>query len=211
MSRDSGLLVSIEGIDGAGKSTQIRMLDEWMEAKGIAHAILKEPTSGPFGKEIARKAASHEPIALEEEVRLFLEDRKEDVAKNILPALRSGKVVVMDRYYHSNMAYQGARGLDPEKIREENEKFSPRPDLVIVLDIDPEKSLLRIVNHRKSQPDAFEKEDYLRSVRDIFMEIGRLPNGIIIDADAPAEKVHKAVVSAIVQKLPAASRDRPYG
>lgn len=197
-----GFLVSIEGVDGAGKSTQIGMLDRWMKAKGIAHTILKEPTSGPFGREIVHKVTSHEPITPEEEARLFMKDRKEDVTKNILPALHSGKIVVMDRYYHSNMAYQGARGLDPEKIREENEKFAPRPDLVIVLDIDPEKSLLRIVDHRKSPLDAFEKEDYLRRVREVFLKIGDQPNGVIIDASEPAEKVHEAIIHAIMLKLP---------
>lgn len=202
-SGDKGFLISIEGIDGAGKSTQIKMLDRWMQEKKINNVILKEPTAGQYGREIARRAIAHELTSPEEELRLFMEDRKEDVEKNILPALRSGKVVVMDRYYQSNIAYQGARGLDPRQIREENEQFSPRPDLVIVLDIDPAKGLSRIVNQRKSQLDAFEKEEYLRKVRDIFLDIGRQPNGAIISADQSPEKVHEAIVKAIKEKLPA--------
>ena len=117
-------------------------------------------------------------------------DRREDVRHNILPALVAGKLVIMDRYYLSNIAYQGARGLDPEMIRRENEQFSPVPDLVLVLDIDPALGLARITDSRKTALDSFEKEDYLRRVRDIFLAIGRKPNGVIIDASQPPEKVH---------------------
>ncbi|CAJ37188.1 dTMP kinase [Methanocella arvoryzae] len=204
MSHDKkGFLISIEGIDGAGKSTQIKMLQRWMQDRKIEHVILKEPTAGQYGREIARRAIAHEATSTEEELWLFMEDRKEDVEKNILPALRAGKVVVMDRYYQSNIAYQGARGLDTEKIREENERFSPRPDLVIVLDIDPARGLSRIVNQRKSQLDAFEKEEYLQKVRNIFLDIGRQPNGVIISADQSPEKVHQEIVKAIEERLPA--------
>jgi dTMP kinase len=192
-----GCLVSIEGIDGAGKSTQIRLLDEWFRKCGIDAVILKEPTEGPYGRQIRQNAAAHTEVSPKEEMRLFMLDRREDVRQNILPALESGKLVVMDRYYQSNMAYQGARGLNPWKIEEENEQFSPVPDLVIVLDIDPALGLSRITNHRKTALDVFEKEDYLRRVRKIFLEIGRKPNGVVIDASQPPETVHQAIVLAI--------------
>ncbi|OPY25656.1 MAG: putative thymidylate kinase [Methanocella sp. PtaU1.Bin125] len=197
-----GCLISIEGIDGAGKSTQIRMLGEWLRANGIDAAMLKEPTDGLYGREIRDNAAAHRPVSPQEEMRLFMMDRKEDVAKNIRPALDAGKVVVMDRYYQSNMAYQGARGLDPWQIEAENERFSPVPDLVIVLDIDPAHGLSRITNTRKTALDSFEKEDYLRKVRDIFLAIGRKPNGVIIDAERPPAAVHESIVRAIKERLP---------
>jgi dTMP kinase len=197
-----GCLISIEGIDGAGKSTQIKMLDEWLRANGIDAAILKEPTESPYGRQIRAHAASHEQVSPGEEMRLFMMDRREDVEKNILPALKSGKVVVMDRYYQSNMAYQGARGLDPWQIEAENEQFSPVPDLVIVLDIDPAHGLSRITNSRKTALDSFEKEDYLRKVRDIFLAIGRKPNGVIINAERPPEAVHESIARAIKERLP---------
>jgi dTMP kinase len=130
-------------------------------------------------------------------MRLFMLDRREDVRDNIAPAREAGKLVVMDRYYQSNMAYQGARGLDPSKIEAENVQFSPEPDRVIVLDIDPALGLSRITNSRKTALDSFEKEDYLRRVRDIFLSIGRRPNGVIVDASQPPEKVHDAIVAAI--------------
>ena len=196
-----GCLVSIEGIDGAGKTTQIRLLSDWFGRNGIDAVVLKEPTAGPYGREIARRAAAHVSTSADEEMRLFMLDRREDVRQNILPALAAGKLVVMDRYYLSNMAYQGARGLDPELIRAENEQFSPVPDRVIVLDIDPAIGLARIRDSRKTALDSFEKEDYLRRVRDIFLAIGRRPNGLIIDASQPPEKVHEAIVRAIEDLL----------
>ncbi|MCD1296002.1 dTMP kinase [Methanocella sp. CWC-04] len=197
-----GYLISIEGIDGAGKSTQVKMLKEWLEKEGHNVAHLKEPTQGQYGKEIYRLAAEHMLPGPEEELRLFMLDRKEDVEKNILPALRSGDVVIMDRYYQSNMAYQGAKGLNPEKIREENEKFSPVPDLIIVLDIDPKNSISRIVNNRKSALDHFESENYLIKVREIFLKIGEKPNAAVIDASGKPDEVHGKIVDTIKNKLP---------
>ena len=168
-----GCLVSIEGIDGAGKSTQIKLLDGWLRRSGIDAVILKEPTDGVHGRQIRQNAAAHKPVTPEEEMRLFIQDRRDDVRQNILPALATGKLVIMDRYYQSNMAYQGARGLDPAKIEADNIQFSPIPDLVIVLDIDPAVGLSRITNSRKTALDSFEKEDYLKRVREIFLAIGR--------------------------------------
>ncbi len=192
-----GCLVSIEGIDGAGKSTQIRLLGGWLQKHNVDAIILKEPTDGACGRQIRQNAAAHKPVSPEEEMRLFMLDRREDVRDNILPALKAGKLIIMDRYYPSNMAYQGARGLDPWKIEEENEQFSPVPDLVIVLDIDPVIGLSRITNQRKTALDSFEKEDFLRRVRDIFLAIGRRPNGVIVNASQSPEKVHEAIVCAI--------------
>ncbi|MGA9138718.1 MAG: dTMP kinase [Methanocella sp.] len=197
-----GCLISIEGIDGAGKSTQIKMLGDWLRDNGVDAVILKEPTDGQYGREIRSNATAHKPTTPQEEMRLFMMDRREDVAKNILPALKSGKVVVMDRYYQSNMAYQGARGLDPWQIETENEQFSPMPDLVIVLDIDPSSGLSRITNSRKTALDSFEKEDYLKKVREIFLAIGRKPNGVIINAERQPEAVHDSIIRAIKERLP---------
>lgn len=194
-----GRLITVEGIDGTGKTTQVQLLKEWLDKHGISAVALKEPTQGRHGREIYRRAASGD-MDLETELRLFVEDRKEDVAKNIRPALEAGKVVVMDRYYLSNMAYQGARGMDPGQIREENEKFSPVPDLIIILDISPHKSMLR-VNSRKNVVGHFENEAYLGKVRDIFLAIGKQPNAVVIDTSAPLSEVHDRIVEAVRDRL----------
>ncbi len=195
-------MISLEGIDGTGKTTQVQLLRDWFERQGRNAVILKEPTQGAYGKEIAGLAAAG-TMDPEKELRLFMLDREEDVRKNIKPALDAGKVAIMDRYYQSNMAYQGARGLDVQTIKEQNEKFSPVPDLVIVLDIDPGKSMAR-VKTRKNVVHHFENEAYLKKVRDIFLHIGKQPNAVIIDAGAPIEEVHKKIIGAIKEKLPGA-------
>lgn len=199
--RKKGFLITIEGIDGAGKSTQVRLLKEWLESRCIKTVALKEPTQGQYGKEISRLAAEHRLPGAEGELRLFMLDRMEDVSKNIMPALESGITVVMDRYYHSNMAYQGAKGLDPSYIEKENERFSPRPDLVLVLDIDPSSGIGRIVEKRNSALDHFEDVEYLKKVREIFLWMTKKPYVAIIDADAPAEVVHSRIVDAIKARL----------
>lgn len=194
-----GLLISVEGIDGTGKTTQVRLLKKWFEEHGRETIVLKEPTGGPYGKEIARRAAAGD-LSPGEELTLFMRDRAEDVRDHIEPALREGKVVIMDRYYQSNMAYQGARGLDVSAIEEANEKFAPVPDLVIVLDIAPRLSMERV----KACRDVvrhFENEAYLQKVREIFLRIGREPNAVVIDADAPLEEVRLRIAKAVEERL----------
>ncbi len=194
-----GRLITIEGIDGTGKTTQVQLLKEWLEKHGIAAVALKEPTQGKYGQEIARRAHSGS-FGPEDELRLFMEDRREDVEKNIRPALETGKVVIMDRYYLSNMAYQGARGLDPESIRRENEAFSPVPDLIIILDLTPGKSMAR-VNTRKNVVGHFENEAYLEKVRNIFLAIGERPNAVVINTEASVAEVHKRIVGVVRDRL----------
>jgi dTMP kinase len=198
-----GLLISVEGIDGTGKTTQVQLLKKWFEEHGRKAIVLKEPTLGSYGKEIAWRVSAGTLKDPEEELRLFMLDRMEDVREHILPALEEGKVVIMDRYYQSNMAYQGARGLDVNKIKEENERFAPVPDLIIVLDIDPGRSLAR-VKTRKNLVGHFENEAYLEKVREIFLRIGREPNAVVIDADGPIEEVHSRIVGAVEERLPGA-------
>lgn len=195
-----GILISVEGIDGTGKTTQVRLLKEWLDKRGKDAVALKEPTQGRYGRKIARLASSGGLKDPQKELELFMLDRMEDVKENILPALDAGKVVIMDRYYQSNIAYQGARGLDPMKIKEENEKFSPVPDLIIILDIDPRLSMAR-VNARKGVVPFFENEAYLRRVREIFLRIGESPNAVVIDASSPVEEVHRKIVEAIEKRL----------
>ena len=202
MSRARGFLISVEGIDGTGKTTQVELLRAWFERMGRSAVSLKEPTNGQYGSEIARLAATG-GLDVKKELQLFMLDRQEDVKEHIEPALKEGKVVIMDRYYQSNMAYQGARGLDPLLIKKENEAFSPKPDLIIVLDIDTGKCMER-VNSRKNVVKHFENEAYLRNVRGIYLEIGKEPDAVIIETDRPVEDVHKQIVEAVKNKLPQA-------
>lgn len=192
-----GLLIAIEGIDGSGKTTQAKLLVDYLRSQGYDSLYLCEPTEGKYGKKI-RKHAKTRRVSAEEEFRLFLQDRKEDVEKNILPALLRGKIVVIDRYYYSSMAYQGARGVDPEMIRKENEKIAPRADLVIYLKLPVRKSCERITKKRASLLDQFETAEYQHQVARIYDQMSKsLPEFYTINAAKDIETVHKKVLRKI--------------
>jgi len=188
------MLIAIEGIDGCGKSTIAKYLKEELERRGFDVVLLKEPTNSRWGRKIQESMEKRLPP--EEELRLFLLDRKYDVERNILPALKEGKIVIMDRYYYSNIAYQGARGINPEKIRKMNEEIAPKPDLVILLDAPPELCIERI-KMRETLPNEFEKLDYLKKVREIFRSL----NGIVIDASKNLNEVKRKALDVVLSFL----------
>ena len=138
-----GRLIVFEGIDGTGKSTHIGHLRKYLEDRGLEVVQSFEPTRGPWGR-MLRDSAVTGRLSVQEEVNLFLKDRREHVETLIAPALARGAWVLLDRYYLSMMAYQGARGVDPAAIRAANEEFAPVPDAVVWLDIPVSVALERI-------------------------------------------------------------------
>lgn len=193
-----GWLVVLEGIDGAGKSTVLRRLADHCAACGLKSAVSREPTNGPWGMKL-RQSMAEGRLSLEEELELFLKDRAEHVESVIRPALAEGKVVLLDRYYLSTAAYQGARGADPGEILARNEVFAPKPDLVLLLDFDPAAGLDRI-RARGDAPNTFEQLDQLRDVRRIFLELDR-PFIRRVDASLPAEEVGKQCCDLLAATL----------
>ena len=191
-----GFLIVFEGIDGTGKSTQCELLAKFLTERDIFNISLAEPTRGTWGTKI-RKLLSEgrQGISPHEELSWFVKDRKEDIELNIMPALQDNKVVLMDRYYFSTAAYQGALGLDPEQIRLENETFAPIPDRVLIFLTSPETCLKRIESSR-DQKSAFEKLAYLQNVQEIFKSFSG-PNIRFIDSVGSVAKVHEKVLSSI--------------
>lgn len=180
-----GYLIAIEGIDGAGKTTQSRELKKRLDTLGYNVVLLKEPTNSKYGAQI-RNISIHNNEHFrnpERECNLFIEDRKIDVKKNILPNLEKGNIVIMDRYYYSNMAYQGVLGLEPEDIKRKNERIAPIPQLVFILDILHDIGVDRIINKRNEKTNSYEKLDYLKRVREYFLAMSKYPNVIIIEGD----------------------------
>lgn len=164
-----GFFIVFEGIDGSGKSSQARLLKDFLSQQGYDSVLLREPTEGPWGKKIRDILTyGRKGISPEDELKLFIEDRKENIQNNILPALKSNKVIVQDRYYFSTIAYQGALGIDPSRLREMNEAFAVKPDVVFYLKIDPKLGLERIETGRQGEKESFEKEPYLIKVKKIF-------------------------------------------
>lgn len=180
-----GVLVAIEGIDGAGKTTQAKILVDKLAEKGYSITGLHEPTTGRWGGKIRELAKNgRHKTKPETELEFFYLDRLEDVERNIKPSLKAKKIVVMDRYYFSSVAYQGARELNPQEIEDQNRSIAPIPDMTIILDLEPEVALKRIKRTRNSAPNHFERKKYLQHVRKIFLEqFNNRPNVKIIDAD----------------------------
>ncbi len=191
------MLIAVEGIDGSGKTTIVKFIEGELKKRGYDVVTLKEPTNSEWGRRV-KKIIRDRSVKPEEELKLFLKDREFDVKNNIIPALKSGKIVIMDRYYYSTMAYQGALGLDVEKIKEMNEKIAPKPDLVIVLDIKPETALERI-KKRGDKPNRFEDLEYLKKVRKIFLSIK--DNIVVVNAERDLEDVKRDVIRIIFDHL----------
>lgn len=177
------MLIAVEGIDGSGKTTIAKHLVTFLRRNGYDAVLFHEPSDSKYGR-ILRKSGKR--LSPEEELELFLLDRKEDVRQNIIPALKAGKIVIMDRYYLSNVAYQSARGIETKRIKELNEKIAPKPDLVILLDVDPEIGIKRIKKRGELSP--FEDIEYLKKVREKYLELAD-ERTMIVDAERPVEKV----------------------
>lgn len=168
---DGGFLVAFEGIDGTGKTTIARKITERLQETGFVAEYLSEPTDGPFGRQLREIMTSVETRDPQMEFELFILDRQDDVEHNIRPVLQAGGIVCIDRYYVSSMAYQGALGLDPAMIREENEKFAPVPDLILRFDVPVDVALERISRTRPEGANQFEKREYLEKVKALFEEM----------------------------------------
>jgi dTMP kinase len=192
MKLDRGYLIALEGIDGTGKSTQCALLANYLESVGYPVVRLREPTQGVWGQKIRKiLTEGRGDVTPEEELLYFINDRKEDVEQNIAPALEQGKIVLIDRYYYSTAAYQGALGFDPVKIIDDNEAFAPRPNLLFVIQGSLDESFRRIEQGRYGF-SSFEKRDYLEKVRNIFDTFAG--NHIRrIDSDPSVEEVQQAL------------------
>jgi dTMP kinase len=191
-----GVLLAFEGIDGSGKSTQARMFADWAEARGLDVVRTREPTNGPWGRKI-REARFTARMSPEDELAAFLADRQQHVTELINPALARGALVIIDRYYYSTVAYQGARGLDPAALLAKNRAFAPKPHLVVLVDVDPKQSLERIHSRGEGQ-DLFENLEALTKVRALFLSIAE-PHIARIDGAQAPDVVFQSVLERILQ------------
>lgn len=201
-SPETALFVVFEGPDGAGKSTQLARLAERIEARGRRVVRLLEPTHGPVGAEIRRRAREGPPFGPREELELFLRDRRENVDRNVRPALARGDVVLQDRYFFSTAAYQAARpalGLTPGDVVALHD-WAPRPDRVVLLDVPVDRGLARVA--RRGPGDAFEERTLQEAVRRNFLALaGSDPTISVVDAARPEAEVEADVWAAVASLL----------
>tara|TARA_B100000575_G_scaffold22132_1_gene15157 strand:- start:3984 stop:4568 length:585 start_codon:yes stop_codon:yes gene_type:complete len=184
------VLINLEGIDGCGKSTQSRFLMGEFEKNNEKTILLKEPTNGKYGRKLWEMLSGKIEATTEEILELFVMDRKEHVDQKINPALNEGKIVLMDRYYYSTMAYQAAAGIDIKRIRKDNE-FAPKPDIVLIFDLPADLAMKRVRGH--SVADVFEKEEHLEKVRKAYLNLEDDPLVRIIDATRTPEEIFDEV------------------
>jgi dTMP kinase len=196
-----GRLIALEGLDGCGKSTQLETLGAAFREAGHDPVVTSEPTDGAYGRRIRALAHGGSPaVAPEEELRWFVEDRREHVARVIAPALAAGRHVLTDRYFLSTVAYQGARGLDASRLLAESEAEFPLPDLVLLLELDVETALARVQARGHRLAGAFEARDRLLRVAQIFRSIERAYVERI-DASAGPETVARAIAARLRERL----------
>ena len=193
-----GVLITFEGVEGSGKTTQMRRLGRWLKRQGYQVEQTREPDGTALGVAVRRLfERGPQPLA---ELFLFLAARHQHVAERVAPWLARGRVVLSDRYADATVAYQGhGRGLDPEMIRELNVRATGGvlPDLTLLFDLDPATGFRRIGRRR----DAFERQalTFHRRVRRGYRAIQRAePKRVrLVDAARPPAAV-AADVQAIV-------------
>ncbi|NPA47870.1 MAG: dTMP kinase [Thermococci archaeon] len=206
------MFIVFEGIDGAGKSTQARLLYEWFRENGYEVVLTKEPTDTAFGRLIRRLVLmggkegiiDGAKISPDSEALLFAADRAEHVHRLIEPSLREGKTVISDRYFYSSLAYQWARGLDLQWLIDLN-RFAPRADLVVLLDLPVEESVKRL-RGRKVKSEFDRIVELQRKVRNNYIKLmERFPEIRIVNALQDERRVHEEVVSLVERVMKAGS------
>jgi len=190
-----GFLIAVEGIDGSGKTTMAVYIKSVLEDFGFRTHVLKEPSDSVYGRMIKTSEKRFPP---EKELELFILDRIEDVEKNILPRISKCISVVMDRYYYSSVAYQGAFGIDPEEILRRNEEIAPKPDLTVLIDVTPETAMKRISNRGKFT--GFEELKYLKRVREIYLSMNS-DEIVLINGERPINEVKEECYNAVVDLI----------
>lgn len=194
-----GRLIVFEGIDGTGKTTQIPLLAHYLTSLGHKVKVTREPTTGQFGQKIRELYVQRTSVSKEEELQLFIADRKEHVEQLVVPALGRGEIVLCDRYYLSTAAYQGANGFDPVEILKMN-SFAPEPDIALIFEVSITTSLARITRGRGEELNDFEQEESLARVSRIFRDLD-LCCIRRINAERSIEDVHKSVIEAVTPVL----------
>lgn len=196
MKLERGVIVAVEGIDGAGKTTQARAIAERLRKVDLTVRETKEPTSGPWGQMI-RESKTRGRMNPRDELTAFIEDRKEHVREVLIPSIRKGHVAIVDRYYYSTAAYQGARGMDPVEIIRLNEEFAPRPDLLVLLDVPVQVGVERI-RSRGDVADLFEREEDLERSARIFASLEG-EHVLRLDGTRPPEEITQAVLDHLYE------------
>ena len=199
-----GKFITFEGCDGCGKSTQLKLLSDYLAKENVPHIFTREPGGGKISEAIREILLNGKNAEMTDdcEALLYAAARMQHLADRVEPALAEGKLVVCDRYVDSSLAYQGAAlGYDTVARLNLENKDIRRPDICIFLDLTPEKSLERIGGRGESK-EIYENFDYLTRTRAMFFDVFEKlrqngENIVVIDASGTVDEVAKAVLGAV--------------
>jgi dTMP kinase len=210
-----GFFITLEGIDGCGKSTQLDRLAQSLKQCGFEVVTTRQPGGTLTGQSIrALMVKEHNKLAPVAEVLLMMADRAQHVAEMIKPNLEAGRLVISDRYIDSSVAFQGyGRGLDLSTVEELNRLATGglTPDLTLLFDLEPESARTRLANRVENQAgdDApmtgfdEEKRDFHVRVREGYLKLAaQHPERIrVIDAEQTIDEIYKEVFALVLQSL----------
>jgi dTMP kinase len=199
MTGEEGILIVIEGLDGAGLSTQAALLEEYLRGKNKKVLLTKEPTSSPIGMLIRSALRRNHEVSLFALQLLFAADRAEHLEKEIEPALREYIIVISDRYILSSLAF-GSVDNDVEFLKQINARFR-KPDLTVIIDTPPKVCLKRIKKNRDNL-ELFEEERRLEVVRKRFLALtDYFKPTFVVDGDRAKEQVSRDIRALVEQRL----------
>lgn len=202
-----GFFISLDGVDGCGKSTQIELMQAWLKSLGQQALVVRDPGGTKLGESL-REILLHKqeiPLSMTAEMLLYMSSRAQLVSEVIRPAIESGTNVIADRFLIANVVYQGsAGGLAPETIWSVGEIATQglSPDLTLLLDLDSEVAMQRVGTRR----DRLESRgaEYMSKVRQGFLdESSRLGNQMeVIDASQSIQQMHEAIKRHVQTRFP---------
>ena len=196
-----GLFITFEGADGCGKTTQIKLLDEYLRNKGYKTLLTREPGAKGLGEKLREILLNYDgEVSSNCEAFLFLADRAQHVDCVVKPAVENGTIVLCDRHADSTIAYQGyGRGVNIDELRHLNNIATSgmKPDLTFVFDVDVETSQSRVGENKDRMESA--GVEFFERVRNGFLEIAKQePQRVkVINSKQPIEEVHKQVIGYI--------------
>ena len=212
-SANTGFFLTIEGCEGAGKTTAVNVIKQWLDSRGIDFTETREPGGTPMAENLRSLLLDHgdEAVADITELLLMFAARSQNLFHNIEPAMERGQVVLCDRFTDATFAYQGGgRQLDVQQIAtlETLVQGERRPDMTILLDVEPEVGLTRARNRVLKQGgklDRIEQEamDFFNRVRNTYLERARqFPEQFeVIDAGQPLKVVKAQLISTLERRL----------
>ena len=203
-----GMFIVVDGLDGSGKTEMVKMLHNYLFSKSKKYRILttREPTNGTYGTKIRLILNNdREPKAGSKKLLdLFINDRKEHLKNTIEPFLKNPdenetNIVLCDRYYYSTIAFQGAQGLDINELIDKNKAFR-KPDIALILDVEPSIALKRIEYRKK---EKFEQIEFMEKIRNNFLRLPKLLNDNIkiIDSSKSLQDVFDGIKKEVDKLL----------